>query len=64
MEWALTIHPISIMNGRNKNRGRDKPIKITGPILQGMVKTQLEIVEVGKSSLYPHRCILYIALNV
>ena len=37
------------MNGMNKIRLRENPTKRAGPRLQGMVKTQLEIVEVDKN---------------
>ena len=39
---------------------REKPTKRSGTSVQGMVKTQLEIVEVEKASLYPHRLILHL----
>ena len=45
MECTLTIHPTSMMNGLKKIRGRENSTKKSGPSEQGMVKTQLEIVE-------------------
>ena len=50
-----------MMEGFNKNRGRDTTTKRYGPREQGMVKTQLGIVEAEKSSLYTHRCSLHCA---
>ena len=38
----------SIINGLNKSMGWEKPIKRAGPIAQGTVKNQLEIVEAKK----------------
>ena len=38
-----------MVNGLNKNIRIDNPTKGGGPREQGMVRTQLEIVEVGKS---------------
>ena len=55
MEFIRTILPTIIINGLKKIRRREKPIKRAGTIGQGMAKTQLEVVEVGKASLYPHR---------
>ena len=49
MECTWNIHPISMVNGLKKNIGRDKSTKGAGPREQGMVKTQLEIMEVEKS---------------
>ena len=43
------------MNGLIKNIGREKPTKRAGPIEQGTVKTQLEIVEVKR----PHSVLTY-----
>ena len=37
---------------------------MAGTSVQGMVKNQLEIVELEKLSLFPHRYSLYFALNV
>ena len=51
-----------MMNGMNKIRGREKPTKRAGTRGQVMVKIQLEIVEVEKSSLYLHRFSLHCAL--
>ena len=31
MECTWTTHPIKMMNGMSKNRGREKPIKMEGP---------------------------------
>ena len=57
-ECTWTIHPTIVINGLKENRRREKPKKIAGPSVQGMVKNQLEIVEVWKSSFFPHRCSL------
>ena len=48
----------------NKNKVIDKPTKRVGTIVQGMVKTKLEIVGVEKASLFPHRCSLNFSLTV
>ena len=47
-----------------KNIGRGNPTKSAGTILQGIVKTQLEVVEVENNSLCPHRFSLHYALTV
>ena len=52
------------MNGLKKIRGRDNPTKRAGTIIQGIVKTQLEVVEVESSPLFPHICSLHCALTV
>ena len=52
------------MNGTNKDSGRENPTKNSGPIVQGMVKTQLEVLEVENDSLCPHICSLNYAMNV
>ena len=64
MEFIRTILPTIIMNGLKKIRRREKPTKRAGTRGQGMVKTQLEVVEVGKASLYPHRFSLNCSLIV
>ena len=46
MECTLTIPPAIMVNGLNKIRGRENPTKRAGTRGQGMVKIQLEIVEV------------------
>ena len=50
--------------GMNKIIVREKTTKRAGPIEQGMVKTPLEIVEVEKSPICPHRFSLHCSLNV
>ena len=45
-----------------KRRGREKPTKMSGLNVQGMVKNKLKIVEVKKYSLYLHRFIMHCAL--
>ena len=64
MESTQTIQPISMINRMNKNKVIDKPTKRVGTIVQGMVKTKLEIVGVEKASLFPHRCSLNFSLTV
>ena len=54
MECKLIIHKTSTTNGPKKNRGREKLIKREGPRVKGIVKTQLEVVEVENASLCPH----------
>ena len=54
----------NMMNLLKKNIGREKPTKRSGPSVQGMVKTQLETLEVVKSSLFPHKCIQHFLLIV
>ena len=49
MECTRTIHPTSVMNGLKEIIGRDKTTERSGPNIQGMVETQLEILEVEKS---------------
>ena len=44
MECTRTTHPINMMNAMNKDRVRDKPTKMAGNIVQGMVKTQMELL--------------------
>ena len=53
-----TDHPLSC-----QKRRRDNP-KMAGTSVQGMAKTQLEIVEVEKASLFTHRYILHFSLTV
>ena len=43
-----------MINGPKKIRGRANPKKMAGTRVQGTVKTKLEIVEMEKTSLYPH----------
>ena len=52
------------MNGTKKNRIREKPTKREGPILKGIVKTQLEVVGVEKALLFTHRFSLHYELTV
>ena len=51
----MNHHPKNMINGMNKIRERDNPTKRAGPREQGMVKTQLEIVEVKN----PHSILTY-----
>ena len=53
-----------MVNGLKKNRGMYKPTKREGPIEQGVVKTQLEIVEVSKAALCSHIFSLQFLLTV
>ena len=53
-----------MMNRLKKNRGTEKPTKRAATSLQGMVKNQLEIAEVGKTSLCTHRFSLNFSLTV
>ena len=53
-----------MLNGMKKNRAREKPTKRESPIIQGIVKTQQEEVEVGNISLCNHRCSLYYSIAV
>ena len=53
-----------MMNGQKKIRRREKPTKRAGSSLQGIVETQMEIVEEEDHSLCPHRCSLHFALTV
>ena len=50
MECTRTIHTTSGMNGLKEIIGRDKTTERSGPNIQGMVKTQLEILEVENSN--------------
>ena len=52
------------MNEQKENRGGDKPIKRTDPSIQGIVETQMEIVEAENYSLFNHRCSLHCALTM
>ena len=54
MECTGTIQKTSMINGPKKMRGRANPKKMAGARVQGTVKTKLEIVEMAKTSLYPH----------
>ena len=64
MECIRTIQPTNIINGMNKVIRIDNHTTREGPIEQGIVKTQLEIVEVEKASLFPHKCSIHFALIV
>ena len=52
------------MNGLKKRRGIEKPKKRAGPIEEVMVKTELELVEVEKASLFPHKYSIHFVLIV
>ena len=58
------IHSKRIIYGLNKNRGREKDTKRAGTKLQGIVKNELELVQVQNDSLYTHICSLHFALTV
>ena len=64
MECTWNIYSKRIIYGLNKNRGRDKGTKRAGTKLQGIVKTELELVEVRNASLYTHICSLHFELTV
>ena len=64
VECTWNIHSKIIIDGLNKDRGRDKDNKRAGNKLQGIVKTELELVEVQNTSLYTHIWILHFALTV
>ena len=53
-----------MMNGMDKRRLIENTTKSAGLREKGMVKTQLEIMEVPKASLYPHIRSLNFALIV
>ena len=40
-----------MINGKKKKRGRENPTKREGPIVQGMVETQMKILEAENDSL-------------
>ena len=54
MKCTRTIQPTTMKNGQKKSRGRENEKKRAGTSVQGIVKTQLEILEVGKVSLCPY----------
>ena len=58
MECTWNIHSKIIIYGLNKNRGIEKDTKRAGTKLQGILKTELELVEVQNASLYTHICSL------
>ena len=64
MECTWTSQPERMMNGLKKIVGRKNNSKMSGPSVQGVVKMQLEIMEVVKASLFPHRFSLHCALTV
>ena len=49
MGCTFTIQPTNIMNGMKKRRLIEKPKKMAGTRVKGVVKNQLEIVEVKKN---------------
>ena len=60
MECTWNIHSKRIIDGLNKNRGREKDNKRTGTKLQGIVKNELELVEVQNDSILTYAvCILH-----
>ena len=52
------------MNSLKKNIGKENPKKRADPSVQGIVKNQLETMEVGKAPLFPHKFSLYFSLTV
>ena len=52
------------MNELKENIGKNKPTKSAGTSVQGILKTQLEVVEVENVSLCPHILIQNYALTV
>ena len=64
MGCTLTIQQTNIINGMKRSIDIGKPKKRAGPIEQGMVKTQLRILEVVKASLCTHICSLNCAMIV
>ena len=48
-----------MMSGLKKYRVKYEALKEAGPIIQGIVKNQLELLEVGNAYLYPHICSLH-----
>ena len=64
MECTLTIYPTSMMNGLKKKIGRENPKKMAGTSVKGIVKTQLEVLEVENASLCTHRYSIHCALTV
>ena len=52
------------MNGKKKITGIENPTKMADTSLQGVVKNQLEIVEVEKASIFTHICSLQFKLTV
>ena len=55
MEFTLTIHTTSMMNGKEKNRGINKPEEREDTSIQRIVKNQLEVMEVENESLCNQR---------
>ena len=47
-----------------KNRLINNSTKVAGPSVQGIVKTQLELVRVKNYSLFPNICNLHYSLTV
>ena len=70
MEGEFDVMHMNRLDNNNDEYAEEKnivienPTKRAGPIVQGMLKTRLEIVEVEKYSLFPHRCSLYFELIV
>ena len=54
MKCTQTIQPTTTKNGQKKSIGRENEKKRAGTSVQGIVKTQLEILELGKFSLCPY----------
>ena len=52
------------MNEHKKNIQRGNFTKRSGPIIQGIVETQMELEEAGNGSLYPYIYSLQYALTV
>ena len=53
MACICNIHPINTMVDQNENWGREKPKKRAGNSIQGILETQIEIVEAENHSLGP-----------
>ena len=48
----------------NKNIGIENSTKMESTIIQGIVKTEMEVVEAENSLLFPHRYSLHYAMTV
>ena len=58
-------HPPNKHNEKSEEKQRKiEAYKKSGLRVQGMAKTQLERVEVGKAPLFTQKCSLYFALTV
>ena len=64
MLYTQTIHPINTINDNKKRKVIENHTKRAGRSIQGIVETQIEILEVEIFSLFPHICFLYCALTV